>query len=203
MEQMIEFHEHAIIIIIIILGFISLMVLKILNRKYINLKFFENETLEFIWTSIPIFILLALAFPSLQILYMIEEIYSSGLSVKIYGHQWYWTYEYENFNLKYDSFIVNNSIYRLLDVDKALVLPFNLNLRFLITSNDVIHSWTLPSAGIKIDANPGRLNLFNLYRFRAGWFYGQCSEICGVNHSFMPIKVEFITIKKFLEHLGY
>ena len=110
--------------------------------------------------------ILFLAFPSLQVLYLIEENLTSALSIKIYGHQWYWTYEYENFNFKYDSFL-NSSLFRLLDVDKALVLPYITNFRLLITSNDVIHSWTLPSTGIKIDANPGRLNLFNLFRFWA------------------------------------
>ena len=153
-------------LIIFIVIFISSIILKISFNKFLNLKFFEQEILEIIWTSIPIFILLFLAFPSLQVLYLIEENLTSALSIKIYGHQWYWTYEYENFNFKYDSFL-NSSLFRLLDVDKALVLPYITNFRLLITSNDVIHSWTLPSTGIKIDANPGRLNLFNLFRFWA------------------------------------
>nr|UKS50694.1 cytochrome c oxidase subunit II [Liposcelis entomophila] len=201
MEQMTEFHEHAMMVMILIVIFITSIIIKVMFNKINNLKFFEQETLEIVWTSIPIFMLLTLAFPSLQILYLIEEKYASALSIKIYGHQWYWSYEYENFNLKYDSFM-NNNLFRLLDVDKALVLPFKLNFRLLITSNDVIHSWTLPSSGIKMDANPGRLNLYYLFGFRTGWFYGQCSEICGVNHSFMPIKVEFVNMKKFMNHMG-
>lgn len=141
--------------------------------------------------------LLFLAFPSLQVLYMVEEVLNSILRIKVIGHQWYWSYEYENLRITFDSFI-NRTIYRLLDVDKSLILPFWTQIRLLITSEDVIHSWTIPSLGVKIDANPGRLNSRSIFSFRGGWVYGQCSEICGVNHSFMPIKLDFVPLNNFL-----
>ena len=178
--------------------FISSSFISILREKNLNKNFLHHEILEFFWTMAPIFILLLLAFPSLQVLYMVEETYSRLINIKITGHQWYWSYEYENLRLNFDSFI-NNSIFRLLDVDKALILPFWCHIRLLITSDDVIHSWRLPSLGIKIDANPGRLNTCSIFRFRSGWFYGQCSEICGINHSFMPVKLEFISVHGFLD----
>ena len=134
--------------------------------------------------------------PSIELLYNIEMKNIHSLTLKIIGNQWFWSYEYTSFhNIQFDSFILpydelRTGFYRLLEVDNAVVLPFNTNILCLLTSNDVIHSWSLPSLNVKIDANPGRLNSFFLYRKLPGVFYGQCSEICGAYHSFIPIKVE-------------
>jgi len=162
----------------------------------------ENHYLELIWTVAPIFVLFFIGIPSLRILYLIEENFKPDITVKVLGHQWYWRYEYANFNKTIDSFIIlenfNNRFFRLLETDNRIVLPFNFNIRFLLSSTDVIHAWTVPSLGIKIDAIPGRLNQINANINRRGLFFGQCSEICGANHRFMPIQLESVSLKHFL-----
>jgi len=156
----------------------------------------QGHTIELIWTIVPILILIFIAIPSLKILYLTDEIHNNKLSIKAIGHQWYWSYEYPDFNnIEFDSFIIssNNLIineFRLLDVDNRCILPFNLPIRILTTSIDVIHAWTIPSLGIKIDSTPGRLNQTILFINRPGLFFGQCSEICGINHRFIPIVIE-------------
>jgi cytochrome c oxidase subunit 2 len=141
-------------------------------------------------------VLLFIAFPSLRILYLLDEINNPSISIKTIGHQWYWSYEYSDFNrIEFDSYIIpRNEIkidgFRLLDVDNRVVLPINNQIRVLVTATDVLHSWTVPSLGVKIDANPGRLNQTNFYINRPGLYFGQCSEICGANHRFMPIVIE-------------
>jgi len=123
--------------------------------------------------------------------------------MKILGHQWYWSYEYSDFlNLEFDSFLkpylTSNNV-RLLDVDNRITIPFNTQVRTLISSSDVLHSWTVPTLGIKVDAVPGRLNQLNFLITRPGLFYGQCSEICGANHSFIPIVIEAVNLKSFIK----
>jgi len=167
--------------------------------------------IEIIWTVIPAIILLVMAIPSITFLFRFIEPSTSFieqlgcLTVKIIGHQWYWTYEYiipvkDNNNIidyttkEFDSYLIPEEMLelgdlRLLEVDNALHLPVGIPIRLLITSSDVIHSWAVPSLGVKVDAVPGRLNEVYLYIIRNGEFYGQCSELCGVNHGFMPIKV--------------
>lgn len=165
---------------------------------------FEGQLIEVIWTVVPIFILIFIAFPSLKILYLTDEINNPIISIKVVGHQWYWSYEYDDFGiLNFDSFILdkNNfdySNFRLLDVDNRLVLPINNQIRFLVSSLDVIHSFALPSLGVKIDAVPGRINQIRSLINRPGLYYGQCSEICGVNHRFIPIVIESVDIEKFI-----
>jgi cytochrome c oxidase subunit 2 len=166
--------------------------------------FVHSNPVEIIWTTIPALILLSLASPSFSLLYSLDEISNPELTLKILGHQWYWSYEISDFNscsesnqsLKYSSYMLtneflqeNNSIgfFRVLETNKRVVLPTNTHLRLLITAVDVLHSWTIPSFGVKVDACPGRLNQANLFIKRFGVFFGQCSEICGVNHGFMPI----------------
>nr|YP_010934886.1 cytochrome c oxidase subunit II [Blastothrix speciosa]WKV28877.1 cytochrome c oxidase subunit II [Blastothrix speciosa] len=203
MENLILFHDHAMIIIMMIVILISYILLFMFYNKLINRFMFEGQLIEIIWTIIPVLFLLFLAFPSLKILYLSDEALNFLLTIKVLGHQWYWSYEYNDFkDLSFDSFMVSeysNFNFRLLDVDNRLVLPMNLNIRVLVSSLDVIHSFTVPSLGFKIDAVPGRLNQINLNINRPGIFFGQCSEICGINHSFMPIVLESNSIKNFLK----
>lgn len=202
-EQLIFFHDYSIIIIIIIIIIISYIILILLSNSNYNFSQTENQILELIWTILPIIILGLLAIPSLKILYLTDEIYSPFISIKINGHQWYWNYEYPDFfNIEFDSFLSYNfnkfNYFRLIDVDNRVILPFNVNIRLLITSSDVIHSWTIPSIGIKIDATPGRLNQINLISSRPSLNFGQCSEICGINHRFIPIIIESTNLYHFL-----
>nr|WGU49399.1 cytochrome c oxidase subunit 2 [Cylas formicarius]WGU49412.1 cytochrome c oxidase subunit 2 [Cylas formicarius]WGU49425.1 cytochrome c oxidase subunit 2 [Cylas formicarius]WGU49438.1 cytochrome c oxidase subunit 2 [Cylas formicarius]WGU49451.1 cytochrome c oxidase subunit 2 [Cylas formicarius] len=204
MEQLIFFHDHSLMILIIITILISQIMLSYLLNKFNHRFFLQNQTMELIWTIMPIMILIMIALPSLRLLYIMDELNKPALSIKIIGHQWYWTYEYSDLqNFNYDSYMIpqNNFNFRLLDVDNRMVIPFNTYIRLLITSEDVIHSWALPSAGLKIDATPGRLNQANMFINRTGIFFGQCSEICGSNHSFMPIVVESISSNFFLKWL--
>ena len=166
------------------------------------LLFTHSSLLEIIWTIFPAVVLLFISIPSFSLLYSLDEVIDPSITVKIIGHQWYWTYEMSDFNekevfLKYDSYMVSSDdltlgSFRLLEVDNRLVLPVNRHIRLLITSADVLHSWAVPSLGIKTDACPGRLNQASLFIKRIGTFYGQCSEICGVNHGFMPITVRSV-----------
>lgn len=182
-------------VLFLIVSFLTVVFWVTLTNKNLNLNILTREFLEIIWTSLPVFILLFLAVPSIQVLFIIEEVISPLLTIKIIGNQWFWTYEYSDLvTVKFDSVINKSKIFRLLEVDKTLILPISTQVRLLLSSNDVIHSWTLPSFGLKIDANPGRLNIGSLYSYRAGYYYGQCSEICGVDHSFMPIKVGFSSL---------
>nr|YP_008757717.1 cytochrome c oxidase subunit II [Cavariella salicicola]AGF93734.1 cytochrome c oxidase subunit II [Cavariella salicicola] len=202
MEQLIFFHDHTIFIIIMIMTNITYMMMFIINNKFINIKISENQMIEFIWTIIPPIILIFIAMPSLHLLYLMDEIKCPIMTIKIFGHQWFWSYEYSDFsNIEYESYMINNlekENFRLIEVDNKTIIPFKFNIRLLISSDDVIHSWTIPSLAIKIDAIPGRMNQINLFMSRPGMYFGQCSEICGINHSFMPIQIESINLKKFI-----
>jgi len=135
-------------------------------------------------------VLIAIALPSLRLLYMVDEAGEPVITFKAVGHQWYWSYEFRDFlNADYDAYITE-SAYRLLDCDNRIIIPASAPLRVLVTAADVLHSWTVPAIGIKADAVPGRLNQLTLYSDRPGRYYGQCSEICGRNHRFMPISLE-------------
>jgi len=172
------------------------------NTNKTAMLFTHSNLLEIIWTIIPAVILLIISIPSFSLLYSLDEVIDPSITVKIIGHQWYWTYEMSDFNdkevfLKYDSYMMSADdltlgSFRLLEVDNRLVLPINKHIRLLITSADVLHCWAVPSLGVKIDACPGRLNQASLFIKRVGTFYGQCSEICGVNHGFMPITVRSV-----------
>nr|YP_010987387.1 cytochrome c oxidase subunit II [Anagyrus galinae]WON65600.1 cytochrome c oxidase subunit II [Anagyrus galinae] len=207
MEYLIIFHDYVMIVILMILFLIFYFLIFMLLNKIINRFLFEGQLIEIIWTVVPILFLLFLAFPSLKILYLSDEIFNPYLSIKVLGHQWYWSYEYSDFkDVIFDSFMLNDAsndmLFRLLDVDNRMIIPLNLNLRILISSLDVIHSFTVPSAGVKVDAIPGRLNQINMNVNRPGIFFGQCSEICGVNHSFMPIVLEAVSMKNFLNWIN-
>lgn len=153
---------------------------------------------------LPAITLVFIALPSLRLLYLLDEVGSPGLTLKTVGHQWYWSYEYSDFrDLEFDSYMVPTTDlplngFRLLDVDNRVVLPFTTQVRLLVRAADVIHSWTIPTLGVKVDGVPGRLNQTSFLMSRPGLFYGQCSEICGANHSFMPIVVESVTLSGFI-----
>jgi len=175
------------------------------NKNYY--KYLVHGTLvEVIWTVIPSIILIFIAFPSLQLLYSLDEITDPSLTLKAVGHQWYWSYEYSDVEdelIEFDSYMVssmdlNKGDLRLLEVDNKVVLPLNTNIRIVITGADVIHSFTVPSLGVKADAIPGRLNQVSFLIKRPGVYYGQCSEICGSDHSFMLIVIEGVSREKFI-----
>nr|YP_010287535.1 cytochrome c oxidase subunit II [Endotricha olivacealis]UKT61866.1 cytochrome c oxidase subunit 2 [Endotricha olivacealis] len=208
MEQIIFFHDHTLIILIMITILVGYLMLNLFFNKFINRFLLEGQLIELIWTILPAITLIFIAIPSLRLLYLLDELNNPLITLKSIGHQWYWSYEYSDFNnIEFDSYMIplnemNNNNFRLLDVDNRIILPMNNQIRILVTSTDVIHSWTIPSLGVKIDANPGRLNQTNFYINRPGLFYGQCSEICGTNHSFMPIVIESIYIKNFINWIN-
>nr|YP_010535508.1 cytochrome c oxidase subunit II [Ornithodoros compactus]AIZ58558.1 cytochrome c oxidase subunit II [Ornithodoros compactus]QLD97208.1 cytochrome c oxidase subunit 2 [Ornithodoros compactus]QLD97221.1 cytochrome c oxidase subunit 2 [Ornithodoros compactus]UYB78264.1 cytochrome c oxidase subunit II [Ornithodoros compactus] len=203
MEQLIFFHDHSMTVIILITVITMYMIFNIMNNLYSSHNLMEGQEIEILWTIIPAMILIYIALPSLRLLYLMEETFFPSITTKIIGHQWYWSYEYPDFNFEFNSFLLpqtelNLSNFRLLDVDNRMILPFNTSMRFLVTSEDVIHSWTIPTLGIKMDAVPGRLNQISSTANRPGLYFGQCSEICGANHSFMPISLEITSLKNFL-----
>nr|CCB84617.1 cytochrome c oxidase subunit II [Bahadzia jaraguensis] len=204
MEQLTLFHDFAMTIITLIVTLVGLNLVFISLYKLTNRFLLQEQTIEMIWTVAPVLILLSIAFPSLQVLYLLDDPFSPNLTVKTIGHQWYWSYEFSDFpNIEFDSYMIpqeNNNLYdhRLLETDNHLILPTNTQIRLITTATDVIHSWTIPSLGIKADAVPGRLNQLMFLINRPGFFYGQCSEICGAYHSFMPIKIEAVPMKFFM-----
>nr|AAN61493.1 cytochrome oxidase subunit 2 [Austroconops mcmillani] len=205
MEQLNFFHDHTLLILLMITVMVSYIMLSMLFNKFTNRFLLSGNLTEIIWTIIPAIILLFIAFPSLRLLYLIDELTNPTITLKTIGHQWYWSYEYSDFNkTEFDSYMIPTSDlksneFRLLDVDNRIILPFNSQIRIITTATDVLHSWTIPTLGVKIDASPGRLNQMNMFINRSGLFYGQCSEICGANHSFMPIVIESIPSSKFIK----
>lgn len=200
-EQLIFFHDYTIVIIIVIIVLVGYILISSCINLYYNKELFEGQELESIWTVLPAIFLILIAFPSLRLLYLIEESDLYDITIKIMGHQWYWSYEYSDFDLvAFDSYIKQDGdrIFRLLNVDNCLVLPYNTIVRIIISGADVIHSWTIPALGVKVDAVPGRLNQLSLIFNRVGLFSGQCSEICGANHRFMPIILIVIPRSEFL-----
>nr|YP_009564077.1 cytochrome c oxidase subunit II [Upogebia bowerbankii]QAX91440.1 cytochrome c oxidase subunit 2 [Upogebia bowerbankii] len=204
MEQLTFFHDHTMIILILITTFVGYMMTSLFFNSLMNRYLLENQTIEIIWTILPAIILIFIALPSLRLLYLLDEVNNPSVTLKTIGHQWYWSYEYSDFlQVEFDSYMIPTSDlpehgFRLLDVDNRTVLPMNTQIRMLITAADVIHSWTVPALGVKADAVPGRLNQVSFMINRPGLFFGQCSEICGANHSFMPILVESVPTNSFL-----
>lgn len=203
-EQLIFFHDHAILILILITTLVSYFIITLIFNSFINRYLLDGQIIEIIWTVLPAVILIILALPSLRLLYLIDETTEPRITLKTVGHQWYWRYEYSDFNnIEFDSYIIptnslNEGDIRLLEVDNRVVLPYLTQIRLLVRAADVIHSWTIPTLGVKADAIPGRLNQLNLLFNRPGIFYGQCSEICGANHRFIPIRIEAISPNDFL-----
>nr|CBL58269.1 cytochrome c oxidase subunit 2 [Paratanytarsus austriacus]CBL58270.1 cytochrome c oxidase subunit 2 [Paratanytarsus austriacus]CBL58271.1 cytochrome c oxidase subunit 2 [Paratanytarsus austriacus]CBL58272.1 cytochrome c oxidase subunit 2 [Paratanytarsus austriacus] len=203
MEQLNFFHDHSLLILILVTTLVGYLMFMLFFNKLNNRFLLHGQTIEVIWTILPAIVLLFIAFPSLRILYLLDEINNPSISLKTIGHQWYWSYEYSDFNnIEFDSYMVKENLsntFRLLDVDNRIILPTNNQIRILVTATDVLHSWTIPSLGVKIDANPGRLNQTNFFINRPGLFFGQCSEICGANHSFMPIVIESVPTNFFIK----
>nr|YP_010990567.1 cytochrome c oxidase subunit II [Kodaianella bicinctifrons]WOW98881.1 cytochrome c oxidase subunit II [Kodaianella bicinctifrons] len=203
MEQLIFFHDFTMIIIMSITTIVMFMMYSIIKNKFSNRLLLENQLTEITWTITPAIILVSIALPSLKILYLMEEIINPSITVKTIGHQWYWTYEYsDKKKIEFESYMTSPETkkkMRLMDVDNRMKLPFLTETRMIISSSDVIHSWTIPSLGMKMDAVPGRLNQISFSIKKPGIFMGQCSEICGTNHSFMPITMESMNLKNFIK----
>nr|AFQ62209.1 cytochrome c oxidase subunit II [Hypomedon debilicornis] len=208
MEQLMFFHDHTLMILLMITVMVGYIMSSLFFNKYNYRYLLEGQMIELIWTIMPAIILIFIALPSLRLLYLLDEINNPIITIKTIGHQWYWSYEYTDFkNIEFDSYMIpTNELkkfnFRLLDVDNRISVPFNSQIRMLVTAADVLHSWTIPSLSVKIDATPGRLNQTNFFINRAGIFFGQCSEICGANHSFMPIVLESISPKYFIKWIN-
>nr|AIW80643.1 cytochrome oxidase subunit II [Cheirogaleus medius] len=207
MEELMYFHDHTLMIVFLISSLVLYIISLMLTTELTHTSTMDAQEVETVWTILPAVILILIALPSLRILYMMDEITTPSLTLKTMGHQWYWSYEYTDYeNLCFDSYMTPSSDLkpgelRLLEVDNRVVLPTEMSIRMLISSEDVLHSWTVPSLGVKTDAIPGRLNQATLMTSRPGIYYGQCSEICGANHSFMPIVLELVPLKHFEDWL--
>nr|YP_010546981.1 cytochrome c oxidase subunit II [Anabropsis tonkinensis]UYI31636.1 cytochrome c oxidase subunit II [Anabropsis tonkinensis] len=205
MEQLTFFHDHTLLILTMITVLVAYIMASLFFNKYTHRYLLEGQTIEVIWTILPAVTLIFIALPSLRLLYLLDETLEPLVTVKTVGHQWYWSYEYMDFTnpREFDSYMIpynemNENGFRLLDVDNRTTLPMNTQIRMLVTAADVLHSWTIPALGVKVDATPGRLNQTSFFMNRPGLFYGQCSEICGANHSFMPIVIESVNTKTFI-----
>lgn len=251
MEGIIEFHNHLMVFLAAIATFVVWLLFRCLSYysyhgnvqtslSYYDENFTHSTVLEVVWTIVPALILMVIAVPSFALLYSMEESIQPSLTLKVVGHQWYWSYEYPEVHqieelspeslkisdlppveafykkinlggskqiyynaatadaLSFDSYMIaeddlTKGALRLLEVDRRVVLPEKTHIRVLVTSADVLHSWAVPSFGLKLDACPGRLNQTSLFVKRKGLYFGQCSEICGVNHGFMPIVVKVVS----------
>nr|ARR28359.1 cytochrome oxidase subunit II [Palea steindachneri]UMB50736.1 cytochrome c oxidase subunit II [Palea steindachneri] len=203
MEELLHFHDHTLMIVFLISTMVLYIITSMMTTKLTHTNTMNAQEVEIIWTILPAIVLITIALPSLRVLYLMDEINNPYLTIKAIGHQWYWTYEYTDYeNLEFDSYMIPTQdlpkgYFRLLEVDHRMVVPMESPIRMLISAEDVLHSWAMPSLGVKTDAIPGRLNQTTFTMTRPGIFYGQCSEICGANHSFMPIVVESIPLKHF------
>lgn len=231
MDGIIDLHHDAMFYVVLIITFVFFMLYLIIelfmyklpysesgseargNRRYRLSKITHHTLLEIVWTIIPCIILYTIAIPSFALLYSMDELSHPKVNIKVYGNQWFWTYEYtatldntyskDMRPIKYDSYMrqiedLEIGEFRLLSVDLCAFLPTQVHIRALVTSNDVLHSWAVPSLGVKIDACPGRLNQIGMFIKRSGYFYGQCSEICGINHGFMPISIRAVHSQSFV-----
>jgi cytochrome c oxidase subunit 2 len=214
MEGIISLHNDVMGIIVFITIFVCWMLFRTVylfheDKNATPLPIVHGTTIELAWTILPSFILMFIAVPSFALLYSMDEVIDPAITLKVIAHQWYWSYEYSDYNtseedtIAFDSYMIQEDDLelgqlRLLEVDNRVILPVNTHIRVLITSTDVIHNWAIPSLGIKCDAYPGRLNQVNTFIKREGIFHGQCSELCGVNHGFMPIVVEAVSLKDYV-----
>ena len=199
-EQIIYFHDYLIIVITIILCVVGYFLGFVLFSKIYSSRIVADHLVERVWTILPIIVLIFLVYPSIYLLYLIDESRVEFLcTLKVIGHQWYWSYKIDGLvELEIDSYIDADSHVRLIDVDNRVVIPAQEHIRALITSRDVLHSWALPALGVKMDAIPGRLNQFVFIIMLNSIVHGQCREICGVNHSFIPIVLESVSLSDLL-----
>uniref|UniRef100_UPI0030FF1E96 cytochrome c oxidase subunit II n=1 Tax=Dermatolepis inermis TaxID=246620 RepID=UPI0030FF1E96 len=203
MEELLHFHDHALMIVFLISTLVLYIIVAMVSTDLTNKYILDSQEIEIIWTILPAVILILIALPSLRILYLMDEINDPHITIKAMGHQWYWSYEYTDYeDLGFDSYMVPTQDltpgqFRLLEADHRMVVPVDSPVRVLVSAEDVLHSWAVPALGVKMDAVPGRLNQTAFVTSRPGVFYGQCSEICGANHSFMPIVVEVVPLEHF------
>jgi len=217
-EGIIELHDQIMFYLITILmgvTYVMWTVIKLYNnnRNIIVYKYLNHGTfIELIWTITPALILVAIAFPSFRLLYLMDDSFDAALTIKVIGKQWFWSYEYTDFtnedgeSIEFDSYLIPEDDLeigqlRQLETDAKVVLPIDTHIRFVVTGADVIHDFAIPSLGIKVDCNPGRLNQVSILIKREGYFYGQCSELCGVQHSSMPININAVNVEEFLNWL--
>jgi len=213
MRDIVSFHDKLLLPIIVA---ISVFVLFLMAYACIRFrasrnpnpsKRTHNVAVEVLWTLIPCLILIVIAVPSFKILYKQDTIPKADLTIKAIGYQWYWGYEYPDENIIFDSYMVEEKDLkanqpRLLAVDNEVVVPVDKVIKVLITANDVLHAWALPSFGVKRDAVPGRINETWFKAEKVGTYYGQCSELCGIKHAFMPITVKVVTEEEYEEWLS-
>jgi len=210
MERIEQFHDLVfaieVAIVLLVLGIMAYIVVRFNHKANpVPSKNTHNTLLEVIWTVVPIIILVVIAVPSFKLLYFADHIEKSDMTLKVTGNQWFWSYTYpDNGDIQFDSIIVSAEDLkpgqpRLLTVDNNVVLPVDTNIRLLFTSNDVIHNWAIPAFGLKLDASPGRINESWVRITSEGDYWGMCSELCGVNHAFMPIHVQAVSKAKFAE----
>lgn len=224
-EGIIDIHHHVMFFLVITFIFVIWVLYRIMYTFWYEINFSSKNgnwklyllsklrlthhtTIELVWTILPSIILYLIAVPSFLLLYSMDEIIDPTITLKAIGHQWYWSYEYSDYKinfetLEFDSYMLpeedlNLGQLRLLEVDNPIVLPINIHIRLIVTATDVLHCWAVPSLGVKVDAVPGRLNQGSIYLKRLGTFYGQCSEICGVNHGFMPIVVKSVKLNSYI-----
>ena len=209
-----DFHNLLLVIITIVAAFVTALLLWVIVRynARVNPKpsnFSHNTLVEVIWTVVPVVILVLIFIPSMHVLYEGDVVPKADLTIKAVGHQWNWSYEYpDNGNFSFLSEMLSEDKAkaagepRLLGATTHVVVPVNKVVRVIVTSQDVIHSWAMPAFGVKMDAVPGRLNETWFKANREGTFYGQCSELCGVNHAFMPIEVEVVSQERFEQWLA-
>ena len=213
MEEYMFFHDFTMVVLVFIIRFVGYIICRALARPYINTGLLEGQAVECVWTLLPAVVLAQVAVPSLLLLYALDEGVKSGLTLKVVGHQWYWSYEYSDFwgprsgRVEFDAYMLRAEEAapqrpRLLEADNHRPLPWGVHRRVLVRSADVLHSWAVPALGVKADACPGRLNQVRFVGHRPGVLYGQCSEICGANHRFIPITIEFVAPGDFLNWVG-
>lgn len=213
MEGIVELHNNILFYLCVVLGLVSYIFINIVtvyNNSKIAYKYMNHgQFIEIVWTTFPAVILLIIAFPSFILLYICDEVIAPAMTIKAIGLQWYWKYEYSDFisskgeTIEFESYIVPEDLLeegqlRMLDVDAPVVCPVDTHIRFIVTAADVLHDFCVPSLGVKVDASPGRLNQTSALIQREGVYYGQCSELCGVMHSAMPIKIEAVSLEEFL-----
>lgn len=218
MEGISNFHNDLMFFITFLAIFVTVLLIRCLyffneTKNKVSSNVIHGTTLEIIWTITPAIILMIIAVPSFSLLYSVDEIIDPAITLKVVGHQWYWSYEYSDYinqsgeSIDFESYMIpeadlEEGQLRLLEVDNRLVLPIDTHIRVVVTSSDVLHCWAIPSFGTKLDACPGRLNQTSIYIKRPGTFYGQCSEICGINHGFMPIVIDATSLKDYISWIN-
>ncbi len=212
-EGIVKFHHDLMVILVGVVVLVGYMLWQAMFQWNSDVKgnvdgVVHGATIEFLWTTIPARILASVALPSFGLLFSMEEVVTPSVTVKVVGHQWYWSYELSDVvnedgeTVEFDSYMVGaedieDGQLRLLEVDRELLVPIRTHVRVLVTAADVLHAFAVPSLGLKVDACPGRMNQIHLYASRPGVFKGQCSELCGVNHGFMPISVVGVSMEEY------